>query len=264
MSERSRSVAFDRAADYYDRTRGNSPEGLRKTIDLLTGEVRDQGLVLEVGVGTGQLKLPLHEASISMVGLDLARPMMDILVEKAEGRLPFPLVQGDATRMPFRDGAFGAAYLRWVLQLIPAWRDAIAEIFRVVRPGGVFLASLASYGGPRSEVRRRFAELIGLSIEPRGLAYDGYEELDTVAIALGLAPRTLPPIPEIGHEGLDTFIDGIVNNAYSWTWEIDADLLARTAVDVRRWAEDRYGPLDKLPRDEYETFWRAYDLPADR
>ncbi len=79
-----------------------------------------------------------------------------------------------------------------------------------------------------------------------------------------LTPRALPPIPEIGHEGLDTFIDSIVNNAYSWTWEIDADLLARTAVDVRRWAEDRYGPLELLPRDEYETIWRAYDVPAGR
>ena len=55
-----------------------------------------------------------------------------------------------------------------------------------------------------------------------------------------------------------------MNNAYSWTWEIDADLLARTAVDVRRWAEDRYGPLELLPHDEYESIWRAYDLPADR
>ena len=70
--------------------------------------------------------------------------------------------------------------------------------------------------------------------------------------------------PRFGHEALDTFIDGIVNNAYSWTWEIDADLLARTAVDVRRWAQDRYGPLELLPHDEYESIWRAYDLPADR
>ena len=130
-----------------------------------------------------------------MVGLDLARPMMDMLRGEGGGRLPFPLVQGDATRMPFRDGAFGAAYLRWVLQLIPAWRDALAEIVRVVRPGGVFLASLASYGGPRSEVRGRFAELIGLSIEPRGLAYDGYDELDTVAIALGAGTSRPPADP---------------------------------------------------------------------
>ncbi len=55
-----------------------------------------------------------------------------------------------------------------------------------------------------------------------------------------------------------------MNNAYSWTWEIDPDLLARTVVDVRRWAEARFGPLELLPRDEYETIWRAYDLPAER
>ncbi len=190
-----RSVAFDRAAEYYDRTRGNSSEGLRKTIGLLTGEVRGRGAVLEVGIGTGQLGLPMHEAGIQVTGLDLARPMMDVLMEKAGGRTPFPLAQCDATRMPFCDGAFGAAYLRWVLQLIPAWEDALAEIVRVVRPGGVVLASLASDGGPRSEVRGRFAEVMGLSIEPPGLAYDGYDELDTAAIALGLAPRALPPIP---------------------------------------------------------------------
>jgi len=258
------SVAFDRAADSYDRTRGNSAEGLRKTIEMLVGEVDGRGAVVEVGIGTGQLGLPLHGAGIPVVGLDLARPMMDKLVEKAGGRAPFPLVQGDVTRMPFGDGAFGAAYLRWVFQLVPAWRDAFAEIVRVVRPDGVFLASLASDGGPRSEIRGRFAELMGLSIEPRGLAYDGYDELDTVAIALGLTPRALPPIPEIGHEGLDAFIDSIANNAYSWTWDIDADLLARTAVEVRQWAEARYGPLELLPRDAYETIWRAYDLPAAR
>jgi SAM-dependent methyltransferase len=259
------SVAFDRAAEYYDRTRGNTPEGMQRTIDLLAGELRDRGLVLEVGVGTGLLGLPLHEAGIPVVGLDLARPMMDKLVEKAGGRLKFPLVQGDATRMPFRDGAFGAAYLRWVFHLIPAWREALVEIARVVRPGGVFVASLGSYGGRRSEIQERFAELTGVSIEPPGLTWDGYDELDAAAIALGLVPRALPPIPEIGREGLDTFIDGIANNAYSWTWKIeDPTLLARTAVDVRRWAEERYGPLEALPHDEYQTHWRAYDLPADR
>ena len=99
-----RSVAFDRAAEYYDRTRGNSAEGLQKTVDLLTAEVGNRGVVLEVGVGTGQLGLPLHGAGIQVAGLDLARPMMDQLVEKAGGRSPFPLVQADATRMPFRDG----------------------------------------------------------------------------------------------------------------------------------------------------------------
>jgi SAM-dependent methyltransferase len=256
------SVAFDRAAAYYDRTRGGTPEGVRLTVELLGGELRDRGHVLEVGVGTGQLGLPLRDAGIPVVGLDLARPMMDKLVEKAGGRLPFPLVQGDSTRMPVRDGAFDAAYLRWVFHLIPAWREALAEIARVVRPGGVFVASLGSHGGPRSEIQERFAELTGVSMAPPGLTWDGYDELDAAALALGVVPRDLPSISEVGRD-LATFIDGIADNAYSWTWKIeDPDLLARTAVEVRRWAEERYGPLDRVPQDPYETVWRAYDLPA--
>jgi SAM-dependent methyltransferase len=256
------SVAFDRAAEYYDRTRGGTPDGTRRTVDLLAGELVGRGRALEVGVGTGQLALPLHGSGVQVVGLDLARPMMDKLVEKAGGRSPFPLVQGDATRMPFRDGAFGGAYLRWVLHLIPGWRQALAEMVRVVQPGGALLTSLGSNGGPRSEIQERFAEITGVSIEPPGLKWDGYDELDDAAEALGLVPRDLPSIREMQRDSLDIFVDGIANNAYSWTWKVgDPDLFARAAVDVRRWAEERYGPLDQIPLEEWETAWRAYDLP---
>jgi SAM-dependent methyltransferase len=257
------SIAFDRAAEYYDRTRGLSEEGMRKTVELLAGELRDRGPVLEVGVGTGQLALPLHDAGIPLMGLDLARPMMDKLVEKAGGRLPLPLIQADATRMPIRDQAFGGAYLRWVLHLIPAWREALAEMERVLRPGGVLLTSIGGYGGPRSEIQERFAELTGISIDPPGLTWDGYDQLDDAANALGLVRRELPPINEVLRDGLDVFIDGISNNAYSWTWKVeDADLFACTAAEVRTWAEERYGPLERVSLDEYEMVWRAYDVPA--
>jgi SAM-dependent methyltransferase len=257
------SVAFDRAAEYYDRTRGISAEGMRKTIDLLAGELRDRGRVLEVGVGTGQLALPLHSAGIPVVGLDLARPMMDKLVEKAGGRSPLPLIQTDATRMPIGDHAFGGAYLRWVLHLIPAWREALAEMVRVVRPGGVILTSIGGYGGPRSEIQERFAELTGVSIEPPGLMWAGYDQLDETATVLGLVPRHLPPISEMERDGLDVFIAGIADNAYSWTWKVeDPDLFARTAAEVRLWAEERYGPLDRVSLEGYEMVWRAYDVPA--
>src|SRR6266540_2436516 len=159
MTDPRASVAFDRAAEYYDLTRGLSPEGARKTVELLAGQLDGRGDVLEVGVGTGQIALPLHEAGIPVIGLDLARPMMNKLIEKAGGRSPLPLVQADATAMPFRDDAFGGAYLRWVLHLIPAWRTTLSEIARVVRPGGVLLTALGAYGGPRSEIQQRFADM---------------------------------------------------------------------------------------------------------
>ncbi|MFN8232898.1 MAG: class I SAM-dependent methyltransferase [Actinomycetota bacterium] len=99
------------------------PEVLAETegemIEVLSAEFGEKGPILEVGVGTGQVALPLAAGGVRVVGIDLARPMMERLVAKAGGRSPFPLVEGDATGMPFADDAFDEAYLRWVLHLIP-------------------------------------------------------------------------------------------------------------------------------------------------
>ncbi|MGZ5212458.1 MAG: class I SAM-dependent methyltransferase [Actinomycetota bacterium] len=261
------SVAFDRAAEYYDATRGLTDEGVTRQTELLAEGLRGRGRALEIGVGTGQVALPLHHAGIAVVGMDLSMPMLAKLMEKAGGRSPLPLVQGDATRMPFRDGAFGAAYLRWVLHLIPEWRLTLGEIVRVVEPGGAILVLLGAAGKstPQAEIQQRFAALAGVSFEPRGLSWGGYDELDAAMTRFDAAPRTLAAFSDTERDGLDVFIDGIAGNRYSWTWRIeDPELLGRVAVDVRGWAEDRFGPLDQVPRAEHQVVWRAYDLPVDR
>ena len=58
------SIAFDRAAEYYDDTRGLSEEGVRHTTEALAEVFRGGGPILEVGVGTGQVALPLHDAGV--------------------------------------------------------------------------------------------------------------------------------------------------------------------------------------------------------
>jgi SAM-dependent methyltransferase len=266
VSERSRSVAFDRAAEYYDSTRGLSAAGVVRQTELLAGELSGRGRAIEIGVGTGQVALPLHDAGIPVVGIDLSSPMLAKLREKGEGRSLFPLVQGDATHLPFRDHAFGAGYLRWVLHLIPRWPDALDESVRVVEPGGLTLILLGAAGKdtPQAEIQRRFAALAGISFEPTGLSWGGYDELDAAMSRFGAVSRTLPSFTEVERDGLETFIDGIAANRYSWTWEIeDPAFLRSVAADVRRWAEERFGPLDQIPRAEHEVVWRAYDLPAD-
>ena len=261
-----RSVAFDRAAEYYDSTRGLSAEGVIRQTELLAEELRGRGRAVEVGVGTGQVALPLHDAGIPLVGLDLSAPMLAKIPEKRGGCSPFPLVQGDATQMPFRDGSFGAAYLRWVLHLIPAWRTALEEVARVVESGGVIVVLLGGVGdSPQAEIQQRFAGLSGVPFEPAGLTWGGYEELDEAMSRFGATRRTLPSFTEVERDGLEVLIDGIAANRYSWTWHIeDPAFLGRLANDVREWAEERFGPLEQVPRAEHEVAWRAYDLPADR
>jgi SAM-dependent methyltransferase len=256
------SIRFDRAADQYDRTRAISDEAMGRTISLLAAELRDRGRVLEVGVGTGLLALRLHEAGIPVSGVDLSAPMLAKLVQKAGGAPPFPLVRGDATSMPFADRAFGAVYLRWVLHLIPDWRAALAEMARVVRPGGVLVVSLGAFDEVGRAVRARFAEITGLSTEPVGLMWADHDALDAALEGLGLRLRVLPAIPEEEEEPLGSFLEAIEEGRWSWTWHIPEEARVHAVRELRPWAEERFGPLDRIERYSVETVWRAYDLPG--
>ena len=260
----SESIRFDAAADYYDKTRAVSDETMERTITLLWSELRDRGRVLEVGVGTGLLALRLHEAGIPVSGLDLSAPMLAKLVEKAGGAPPFPLVRGDATAMPFADRAFGAVYLRWVLHLIPDWRAALAEMARVLRPGGVLVVSLGAFDEVGRAVRARFSEITRLSTDPVGLMWGDHDALDAELEALGLRLRVLPAILEEEEEPLGSFLDAIEEGRWSWTWHVPEDARADAVRELRPWAEERFGPLDRIERYSVETVWRAYDLPGQR
>jgi SAM-dependent methyltransferase len=254
-------VRFDRAADFYDASRAIAPEAMERTIELLAGELRGRGLALEVGVGTGLLALPLYDAGIAVAGLDISGPMIGKLVEKAGGSPPFPLALGDATRMPFADDAFDAAYLRWVLHLISDWRALVAEVVRTVRPGGVFVAKLGSYGGAHEDIRKRFEELSGFNTTPVGLDWAAFDELDAELGRYGGSLRILPPAYESFEESLEDFVRGIEENRYSWTWPIPEDVRLRTVAEIRPWAKEWLGSLYAVQTFSISTTWRAYDLP---
>ena len=256
------STSFDRAAAYYDETRGLTDEAVREQTTLLASELRGHDRALEIGVGTGQVALPLAEAGIPIVGLDLSEPMLRVLVDKARG-VRFPLVTGDATRLPFADGSFGAGLARWVFHLIADWRVALEDVVRVVRPGGVLLFLLGSYGtGPRAQVQDRFNRLLGVTNEPVGIMWGDVETLDAAMADLGASGRPLPVLTDVEAQPLTVFLDGIERNRYSWTWRVPPDDLARVAPEVRAWAEARFGPLDRPQQHRFELAWRAYDLPG--
>ncbi len=256
-----KSIRFDRAAEFYDRSRTISEESMARNVALVSGELAERGRVLEIGVGTGLIALPLLEAGLDLVGLDISPPMLGKLVEKAGGRPPFPLVLADATRMPFPDDRFGAAYLRWVLHLVPNWRDLLAEMVRVVRPGSVLLMNLGAYGGDRAAIQERFGELAGISVDPVGLRWGDFDELDLAMTALGTVPRDLPALADADDAPLSDFLDGIEENRYSWTWKVDDAIRLRALEELRAWSKDRFGPLDESRAREHATRWRAYDLP---
>jgi ubiquinone/menaquinone biosynthesis C-methylase UbiE len=107
--------------------------------------------VLDVGCGTGRLAERMREAGPvrSVVGVDFSAGMLAQARERlGSGRAspagPTALVRGDATRLPFADAAFDAAVSTEAFHWFPDQDVALAEIHRVLRPGGRLLLALVS------------------------------------------------------------------------------------------------------------------------
>jgi ubiquinone/menaquinone biosynthesis C-methylase UbiE len=136
-TERQRRV-WDKRAPIYDR----SMDLMEK---LLFGNGRARvcsqasGDVLEVAIGTGR-NLPFFPEPIRLTGIELSSEMLAIARRRATalGR-EVDLHQGDAQALPFPDAAFDTVVCTFSLCSIPDDRKAVAEMKRVLRPGGRLL-----------------------------------------------------------------------------------------------------------------------------
>lgn len=258
------SVAFDHAVGYYDETRGLSPEASLATTDLLAAEFRGSGRLLEVGVGTGLLALPLVERGFPVVGIDLSVPMIARSREKAGAAASLGLAVADATRLPFRSGSFDGAFMRHVLHLVPSWRVALEEVVRVVRPGGRFLVSITDYSGLYREVQHRFlAEAGGLPLAI-GLRPDDDASLRRAMSTLGARARRLPPVRGRRTLTMRRFLEHVEEGYYTWTWAATHRQRIDAVGRLRSWLVRRFENLDRPVESEYSVEWWAFELPRRR
>ena len=104
------------------------------------------GRVLEVAVGTGR-NLPFYPPDVQLTGVELSASMLERALARDEARSsPVDLQLGDAQHLTFPDASFDTVVATLTLCSIPDDRAAVAEMARVLRPGGrlVLLDHVAS------------------------------------------------------------------------------------------------------------------------
>ena len=114
------------------------------------------GRTLEVAIGTG-LNLPLYPAGITLTGIDFSPAMLDIARRRAgELGATADLREADAQALPFAGDAFDTVVCTFSLCAIPDHRRALAEMRRVLRPGGLLLLAdhVAGSARPTRAVQR--------------------------------------------------------------------------------------------------------------
>lgn len=134
----------DRVRRIWDRQAGAYDAQMGWTERRLFGDQRDwvaeaRGRVLEVAVGTG-LNLPRYVPGVRISGIDLSPGMLAKARERAkELGVDADLRVGDAMALPYGDGEFDTVVCTYGLCTIPDDRGAIAEMARVLKPGGTLL-----------------------------------------------------------------------------------------------------------------------------
>lgn len=136
----------ERVRKIYDATAADYDRGIASSERFFFGDGRAwacsqaRGQVLEIAMGTGR-NLPFYPADVEITGIEISPAMLAIASRRAAdlGR-QIELINGDAQKLPFPDQHFDTVVCTLALCSIPDARRAVAEVERVLRPGGRFIA----------------------------------------------------------------------------------------------------------------------------
>lgn len=149
-------TVYERAARGYDKyyrrawlafAGGDAERALlARAIPVIAG-LHDPQL-LDAGAGTGALSRELAAAlpSVRPVLVDLSPAMLARAVD-----LHDPRAVASLDALPFHDGQFDVVTCAWVIETVDDPRAAVAELLRVLRPGGLLLYSFCSRPGARRD-----------------------------------------------------------------------------------------------------------------
>ena len=126
---------FDRISPVYDVMNRAMTAGLDRRWRRLAAEaaVRPGDRVLDACCGTGDLALADERAGGRVTGLDFSERMLERARQKSTS---VEWVLGDARSLPFEDSAFDSATVGFGIRNVPDLEAGLAELARVLRPGG--------------------------------------------------------------------------------------------------------------------------------
>ncbi len=256
----------DRVAVRYDEVRAHPPEVSKQIGESIVRQTGPGTTLLEPGVGTGRIALPVIAAGGNVVGVDLSSQMLSALSSAADESDQLELVRCDISRLPFKPQSFDGVLCVHVLHLIDDWKGLLHQLLDALKPGGVVLLGRdwidpESFAGQiRNEFRMAVVELSETIASPPGARAfvnelieqgakpeEGGAEITATEWETELTPRHL--------------LDEIRTKDDAESWVLPDDLLARVMERLDAFAAEAWPDIDSpLPvkrRFVYSLFRKA-------
>jgi SAM-dependent methyltransferase len=212
---------FDGIADDYEQVLPFFASFARQAAEMI--EIPPEAQVLDLGAGRGALSAQLVGRAGRIVAVDAAPRMVELLARD------FPAVEAylmDASRLDFADALFDLVISGFVVHILPDPLAAVAEVKRVLKPGGQFALTVPGRpdGSPdpwTDPLDDLFAEYRKYQKDGSGRLGNGIEEGEALRAAgfADVTGRTLEvaiPVPDgetywrfTRSTGMGTFINGL-------------------------------------------------------
>ena len=244
------SLNFDPLVEYYDETRVVDAASLAAAIKWLAERFPPDEFprLLEPGIGTGRIAIPLAQQGYTVHGVDVSELMLAVLADRlANQRRPLSVSYqlADVLKLPFPSGIFDIIVAVHLFYFMQGWKQAVAELLRILHPGGPIVLMHTGMGMEIPLVNKRYKELCaeyGFPISPLGVS--STQEVADYLAELGC---TLEPVRNrwhwTSHIRLDKALSYVRSRAYSFTVGTPDAVHSRAISSIEAEATNRFGAL---------------------
>lgn len=259
-------ICFDFAAEIYDSTRGFPPGIPQEVAKSLLAALPAASRLLEVGVGTGRIGLPLLDQGADLTGIDIsARMLARFHQHLTPGAGIRKTLIADAAYLPFPSRHFGAVLFIHVLHLIPDWQAVVGEARRCLSRDGAVITGYdwRNDDNPVGKVRRQFIAIVEeLAPEYKETGPDSHSFMEEYFIAQGAHKDTWEASHWTRSYDLAQDILNLARGYYSSSWRLPEDLRQEAIERLRAWAVVEFGSLDREFPIQQKFIWESYRWDA--
>ncbi len=243
--------SFDRVAGIYDQTRAMPRDAATAVADGLAAIFRAAAPaphILEAGIGTGRIAVPLTERGVRLTGVDISPKMLARLREKARA---IDVVLAEAARLPFRDASFDGALFVHILHLVPDAAAVVRAAIACVRGDGVLVFAVEdSPDGPHTEagdiLRTVVRDVTGAEAGSRRRQQAGHQAFEQETRAAGMRTEEHSLASWDDPFVARTAIELLTNRVHSSSWQIPDAALPEVVRRVAAECERAFGGLDAI------------------